>query len=278
MADSYTDRHRLRLQETSANVDTWGEKLNDNVISMIDQALDGRTAFALSGSKTLSENNGVSDENRARFIDVTSGTGGTITANGNEKFSLLRNGTSGLVTLTSGTGNTAKFKPGETGIGFCDGTDFERLGSYPEWLPLVNGTSLSGTNFTYTDSLLDDYSDLIIILQGASHDDGSAQDLRISLDGSGATHSYFLTLKGSIAGAATAWAQVEIRRPRRNLQVTTLLKAGVSISTENAWEPNTTDVKQAAYYQNAGVLGSIKIDFGGTADFDAGLVYILARP
>lgn len=277
MADTFTTPLRLPKLETGAYIDTWGTEYGE-MLDLVADAMDGREAFTLSTTKTLSTANGADDEDRARFIDVTSGTGGTVTTTTNTRIRAVRNSTSGLLTITTGSGNTAVFKPSETGLAFCDGTDYERLGGYPEWLAIANGTSLSGTAYTLTSTLLQYYSDIIIILQGASHDSGSAQSLRLSLDGSPPSHTYFQTLRSSIAGTTTAWAEIHIRKPRRASQATCFARGGVSIATENAWEPNSTNVFQATYYTNSSPLGSIKIDFGGTASFDAGLVYVLARP
>jgi len=80
----------------------------------------------LSGPKVLTSTNGATDEARCAVLNVTGGTGGTITAPSVKKVYLVRNASSGPVIITTGSGVTATFAAGE--VGFCagDGTNFYR--------------------------------------------------------------------------------------------------------------------------------------------------------
>ena len=113
MPSTYTSRNRAEKQAPGENNNSWGSLLNANTIDIFDQALDGVAAFSLSGSKTLSTANGSSDEARCRAINITGGTGGTITIPNVEKSYLVRNASSGNVTITTGSGTTAVVKSGE---------------------------------------------------------------------------------------------------------------------------------------------------------------------
>lgn len=123
MASSATTRNRLEKQGTGENTNTWGTKLNTSALDLIDASLDGRTTFTLSGSKTLTSTNYVADESRKRFLDITSGTGGTVTIPSVEKVYLVRNATSGSVVITTGSGATATIPTGGTQWVACDGTN-----------------------------------------------------------------------------------------------------------------------------------------------------------
>lgn len=112
MPSSYSTRNRAEKQAAGENSNTWGTRLNTNTIDMFDAALDGRVAFTLSTTKTLTTVDGAADEARMRFIDITDGTGGTVTIPNVEKWYLVRNGTSGDVTFTTGSGTTATIKTG----------------------------------------------------------------------------------------------------------------------------------------------------------------------
>jgi hypothetical protein len=85
--------------------------------------MDGVEGFALSGSLTLTTANGSSDQARKRVLNVTSGTGGTITIPNLEKAYLVRNASSGNVIITTGSGTTATIKSGNVQFVFCDGSN-----------------------------------------------------------------------------------------------------------------------------------------------------------
>lgn len=123
MPSSATSRNRFEKQGAGENANAWGTKLNTTVFDLVDEALDGRTSFALSGAKTLSATNFASDEARKRVIDVTGGTGGTVTIPAVEKWYMLRNASAGNVIVTTGSGATATIGAGLMAILFCDGTN-----------------------------------------------------------------------------------------------------------------------------------------------------------
>ena len=120
MPSTYTSRNRAEKQAPGENNDSWGALLNGNTIDMFDQALDGMVSFSLSGSKTLSANNGTSDEARCRYVNITGGTGGTVTIPNVEKVYVVRNGASGAVTFTTGSGTTCSVAAGGLGIVVCE--------------------------------------------------------------------------------------------------------------------------------------------------------------
>jgi hypothetical protein len=114
MPSTATTRNRLEKQASGENDTTWGTRLNTNLIDLADFALDGMTSFTLSTTKTLSSNDYAADEARARFLNITSGTGGTVTIPNVEKVYLVRNATSGSVIFTTGSGTTATVATGQT--------------------------------------------------------------------------------------------------------------------------------------------------------------------
>lgn len=142
MASTATTRNRLEKQGTGDNNNTWGSVLNSAVFDLIDAALDGRSNFALSGTKTLTSTNYAADESRMRFLDVTSGSGGTVTIPALEKWYLVRNGASGDVVLTTGSGDSATVKSGNVMPVISDGTNVY-LGLATDFgaaLPKTSGT------------------------------------------------------------------------------------------------------------------------------------------
>lgn len=119
MPSSATTRNRLEKQASGENSNTWGSRFNANFADLIDFAIDGVTAFTLSGTKTLSANDYAADESRARVLNITSGTGGTVTIPNLEKVYIVRNATSGSVIFTTGSGTTATVLTGQTQWVFC---------------------------------------------------------------------------------------------------------------------------------------------------------------
>lgn len=127
MPSTYTSRLRLNAQAPGDNLNTWGLVLNAGVHQLLEDAVARRVAFALSGSKTLTTANGADDEARCAFLDVTSGSGGTITIPAVEKVYIVRNGASGDVIVTTGGGATATVKVGETVLTVCDAANVRRV-------------------------------------------------------------------------------------------------------------------------------------------------------
>jgi hypothetical protein len=126
MPSSYSSSFRLNYQAPGDNLNTWGTILNSGVFQLLEDAVAGMASFTLSGSRVLTSTNGATDEARCAVLNVTGGTGGTITAPSVKKVYLVRNASSGPVIITTGSGVTATFSAGE--VGFCagDGTNFYR--------------------------------------------------------------------------------------------------------------------------------------------------------
>jgi hypothetical protein len=120
MADGYTELGFI-LQETGANETVWGGYLNSSALNLIDQAIRGRVAFALSGTKTLTSTNGVDTEGRKAILHATSGTGGTVTVPGYSKLYVVINDTAGPLIITAGGATNVTFQAGDSGLVACDG-------------------------------------------------------------------------------------------------------------------------------------------------------------
>lgn len=123
MPSTFTARNRLEKQAPGENNNNWGLLLNENMIDLIDAASDGRASFSLSGLKTLTTADGSADEARMRFIDVTGGTGGTVTIPNLEKWYLVRNNSSGDVIFTTGSGTTAAIASGKRTVIISTGSN-----------------------------------------------------------------------------------------------------------------------------------------------------------
>lgn len=126
MADTHTTSLRLRLLEVGANEDTWGDELNQNAISMIEEAIAGIVSISLTaGNVTLSTANGTTDEARQRLIILTGTPAATrtVTFPNVEKVTWIFNNTSdgSAATLTAGAGTTVTVQSGEMLLVYSDG-------------------------------------------------------------------------------------------------------------------------------------------------------------
>lgn len=122
MTSTPTTRLGLEMQGTGENNNIWGGKLNTGVFALVDEAIAGVLSFSLSAPKELTATNFVSNEARKAVLNVTSGTGGTVTVPAVEKTYLARNGASGDLTISNGS-NSVVVKPGNVVPVFTDGTD-----------------------------------------------------------------------------------------------------------------------------------------------------------
>lgn len=122
MPSSYSLSARYTLQATGENNNTWGVILNQGVFQLIDDNINGRLAFTLSGTKALTTVNGATDEARYAFLDVTGGSGGTIMLPPVPKGYFIRNNASGPLVISDGGPISAVFEFGDMGPIFTDGS------------------------------------------------------------------------------------------------------------------------------------------------------------
>lgn len=191
MPSSYTTSLRLTEQATGENLNTWGTILNAGTIDLLDGAIAGRAPFALSGTKTLTSANGAADEARMAFLDITGGSGGTVTIPSATKLYLVRNNSSGNAIFTTGSGTTVTIPTGSTIWIACDATNVRAA-----LITDFQGSRLTnvGTPSVATDGANKSYADSILV-SANSYADGLAFSSG-NLPG-GQVAGYFLTTNGT---------------------------------------------------------------------------------
>jgi hypothetical protein len=128
MVDTYTTSLRITQPQVGADTNTWGTLLNTDW-SLVESAITGHVSVALTGAtKTLTSNNGASDEARNQIIEFTGtpGTTCTVTVPAVIKLGLFINSTSdsSSVILTTGSGTTITIPAdGFSYWTYCDGTN-----------------------------------------------------------------------------------------------------------------------------------------------------------
>jgi hypothetical protein len=191
MASSYSTSFRLNYQAPGDNLNIWGTTLNTGVFQLLEDALAGAVSQALSGTLSLTSVNGATDQARCLALNITGGTGGTITAPGVKKLYFVRNAASGSVIVTTGSGATATFAAGD--VGFCyspDGINFYRTSTTTAF----GGAILTGvgTPSAATDAATKGYVDGVAFTMAAG-----------SLPGQGGNAGKFLSTDGTTASWQT---------------------------------------------------------------------------
>lgn len=151
MASTYSPSLRLELIGDGDQSGIWGQTTNNNLGSLIEQAIAGVITITMADANyTLSNFNGVVDESRNQVLVLT----GALTATRNlvaplvEKTYLVKNSTTGSQSVqiigSSGTGVT--IPNGVTASVYCDGTNFYSAQVNTVGNQTVNGNlSVTGT-------------------------------------------------------------------------------------------------------------------------------------
>jgi len=207
MTSTYTQRNRYNLQGTGDNLNTWGAIANQQVFAMMDETTDGITTFTLSGSKTLTSSNGTTDEARKRVLNITSGTGGTVTIPSLEKNYLVRNNTSGDVIVTTGGGGTATVPSGQVMWVFSDAVNVNLMLNRDfmgnRLLRVGNPTvGTDGANKDYADGILvsaNAYTDQVANQSGNLPNQGGFTGRILQTDGTSASWQTLATVGGLLS-------------------------------------------------------------------------------
>jgi hypothetical protein len=153
MPSSYSPLLGLELINTGEQAGNWGNSTNNNLGTLLEQAIAGRSVITASGaSVTLATTPiGTAFASRAMILDVQ----GSLSASCNvicpslSKLYVVRNATTGgqniVIKTSAGTGVT--IGNGSTVLVFCDGTNVNAV----EGIGSVNNLTISGTTqFTGT--------------------------------------------------------------------------------------------------------------------------------
>ena len=130
MATTYTTLLKL-AKPTQGELDgSWGTVVNDNITSMIEEAIAGRSVInTWSGnSATLSTANGTTAESRSAMLSLTdTGTSlsgaATVICPALSKVYILKNGAGQTATLKTASGTGIAVPNGKTMLLYCDGTN-----------------------------------------------------------------------------------------------------------------------------------------------------------
>ena len=129
MTTQYTPILKLALPVTGELSGTWGDVVNDNITSMVEQAIAGLATISTwtGNSHTLTTANGTTSESRCAMLVAQTGAGltaaGEIVCPASSKLYVLKNDTSYAITLKTSGGTGVAVAAGDTAFLFCDGTN-----------------------------------------------------------------------------------------------------------------------------------------------------------
>lgn len=151
MATQYSTLLKLALPTQGELSGSWGDVVNNNITSMIEEAVAGsKTINTWSGnSATLSTADGTTAEARAAILNLTdTGTSlsgaATVICPALTKTFIVKNGTAQTVTVKTASGTGIAITAGSTGHVYCDGTNVVESQNY------VAGNFGVGGNLTVT--------------------------------------------------------------------------------------------------------------------------------
>ena len=149
MATGFSTILKLALPVQGELSGTWGTVVNENITSMVEEAIAGRKVINTwsTNSATLSSADGTTSESRAamlEFTDTGSSLSGaaTVICPANSKLFVCKNAAGQQVTVKTASGTGVAIPDGTTMFLFCDGTNVEQVNTNFQTLKF-NGNALS---------------------------------------------------------------------------------------------------------------------------------------
>ena len=231
MASTYTSRIRLEKQGDGENANTWGLKLNQNVIDLVDEAVAGFETISIDGlsSVTLTANDGTADQSRNMGLRFTGTLAAdcTVVAPNAEKVYFVGNDTIGGHSVVMKSGSTSQIVyPGSPALVALDGTNSIKLDTF------VPGTSMlfyqSAAPIGWTKQSINDKALRVVSGSGGS------------TGGTTAFSTVFTerTPAGAMSGATDSHTLIESQIPSHTHTITTTMVLG---TTDNSRQTRTVD-------------------------------------
>lgn len=215
MATAYTPILQLALPVTGELQGTWGTVVNDNITSMIEQAIAGLATINTwtTASHTLTTANGTTSEARCAVLECSGapGAAATVICPASTKLYVIKNSVTGgfAVTLKTSAGTGISVPNGSTALLYCDGTNVVSGATYMATVSTTQVDILAQGDLRLQDSTGGEYVALQAPATIATSytltlpvDDGTAGQALIT-DGSGVL-SWSTAASGDVYGPASA--------------------------------------------------------------------------
>ena len=162
MTTQYTPTLKLALPVTGELSGAWGDVVNDNITSMVEQAIAGLATINTwtTNAHTLTTADGTTSESRCAMLVLTdSGTAlsgaATVVCPTASKIYIVKNSAGQTATIKTAAGTGIAVPNGKTMFVFCDGTNVvEAVTSITG--AAVDFTSLTGTGAVVVTNILDE--------------------------------------------------------------------------------------------------------------------------
>jgi hypothetical protein len=150
MTTQYSPILKLALPVQGELSGTWGDVVNDNITSMVEQAIAGRAVINTwtTNSHTLTSANGTTSESRCAMLELTdTGTAlsgaGTVVCPTASKIYIVKNAAGQNITVTTSGGTGILVPNGRTTFLFCDGTNVVEAMTHTTSLQLGTSTTVT---------------------------------------------------------------------------------------------------------------------------------------
>jgi hypothetical protein len=150
MATQYSPILKLALPVQGELSGTWGDVVNDNITSMVEEAIAGRAVINswTTNSHTLTSANGTTAESRCAMLEFTdTGTAltgaGTVICPTQTKIYIAKNASGQIITVKTSAGTGVAVQDGETKFVFCDGTNVVEAVTSMTTLKVGTGTQVN---------------------------------------------------------------------------------------------------------------------------------------
>jgi hypothetical protein len=127
MPSTYSTSLKLELIGNGEQAGAWGTTTNNNLGTLIEQAITGVLPLTIYGDTTLTNYNGLSDQARNAVLFLTgnlTSSANVIAPSGQQKTYIVRNRTGATVNLKTTGGNAISIANAASEVVFTDGTDF----------------------------------------------------------------------------------------------------------------------------------------------------------
>ncbi len=161
MATQYTDKLKLALPTQGELSGTWGTVVNDNITSMVEEAIAGRSVINTwtTNAHTLTTADGTTSEARCAMLEFTD-TGTALTGAGEvicpakAKLYVAKNDAGQTITVKTSSGTGIAIPDGETMWVYCDGTNVEEAVTHINTLGVgtvdIDGGTIDGVSIGNT--------------------------------------------------------------------------------------------------------------------------------
>jgi hypothetical protein len=126
MPSTYSPSLGIELIGNGEQAGTWGTTTNNNLGTLLEQAIAGVEGITLTGDYTLTDFNGIADEARNAVLVFNGSLGApcNVVAPSVNKTYIVRNVAGATVTVKTSAGNGVALTNAASAVIFCDGTNF----------------------------------------------------------------------------------------------------------------------------------------------------------